>query len=213
MSPGDAFAGQPSGSQAEDDLYIKYKTLERNMEFLEIQARPLPCSLGRSMGIPGKPVGSSARHTNCWKQQRNVPFTCDRNCRWMRQATLALRFASLNCPICTTNSTCPALIACAPAAGHLAADTSNVSNDVQEEYIKEEQRNLKRELLRAQEEVKRIQSVPLVLGQFLEMVDANSGVVTITTGMQYTMYYATHCGKHAALPSSLDIVQIAKVLM
>ena len=53
---------------------------------------------------------------------------------------------------------------------------------MQEEYIKEEQRSLKRELLRAQEEVKRIQSVPLVLGQFLEMVDANSGVVTITTG-------------------------------
>lgn len=42
---------------------------------------------------------------------------------------------------------------------------------LQEEYIKEEQQNLKRELLRAQEEVKRIQAVPLVIGQFLEMVD------------------------------------------
>lgn len=42
---------------------------------------------------------------------------------------------------------------------------------MQEEYIKEEQQNLKRELLRAQEEVKRIQAVPLVIGQFLEMVD------------------------------------------
>ena len=53
----------------------------------------------------------------------------------------------------------------------------------QEEYIKEEQRSLKRELLRAQEEVKRIQSVPLVIGQFLEMVDGNSGIVGSTTGM------------------------------
>ena len=52
---------------------------------------------------------------------------------------------------------------------------------MQEEYIKEEHRNLKRELLRAQEEVKRIQSVPLVIGQFLEMVDAGSGVVGSTT--------------------------------
>lgn len=52
----------------------------------------------------------------------------------------------------------------------------------QEEYIKEEQRSLKRELLRAQEEVKRIQSVPLVIGQFLEMVDGNSGIVGSTTG-------------------------------
>jgi 26S proteasome regulatory subunit T3 len=42
--------------------------------------------------------------------------------------------------------------------------------EIQETYIKDEQKNLKRELLRAQEEVKRIQSVPLVIGQFLEMV-------------------------------------------
>lgn len=54
--------------------------------------------------------------------------------------------------------------------------------DIQEEYIKEEQKNLKRELLRAQEEVKRIQSVPLVIGQFLEMVDATNGIVGSTTG-------------------------------
>ena len=53
---------------------------------------------------------------------------------------------------------------------------------MQEEYIKEEQRNLKRELLRAQEEVRRIQSVPLVIGQFLEMVDNTSGIVGSTTG-------------------------------
>ena len=55
----------------------------------------------------------------------------------------------------------------------------------QEEYIKEEQRSLKRELLRAQEEVKRIQSVPLVIGQFLEMVDGSSGIVGSTTGSNY----------------------------
>jgi hypothetical protein len=65
-------------------------------------------------------------------------------------------------------------------AHHMLAEAHIVQ--VQEEYIKEEQRNLKRELIRAEEEVKRIQSVPLVLGQFLEMVDANSGVVTSTTG-------------------------------
>lgn len=57
---------------------------------------------------------------------------------------------------------------------------------LQEEYIKEEQKNLKRELLRAQEEVKRIQSVPLVIGQFLEMVNATSGIVGSTTGVAGT---------------------------
>jgi len=30
---------------------------------------------------------------------------------------------------------------------------------------------LKRELVRAQEEIKRIQSVPLVIGQFMEAID------------------------------------------
>ena len=53
---------------------------------------------------------------------------------------------------------------------------------VQEEYIKDEQRNLKKELAHAQEEVKRIQSVPLVIGQFLEAVDQNTGIVGSTTG-------------------------------
>lgn len=50
--------------------------------------------------------------------------------------------------------------------------------EVQEEYIKDEQRNLKKEYLHAQEEVKRIQSVPLVIGQFLEAVDQNTGIGT-----------------------------------
>jgi 26S proteasome regulatory subunit T3 len=54
---------------------------------------------------------------------------------------------------------------------------------VQEEYIKDEQRNLKKEYLHAQEEVKRIQSVPLVIGQFLEAVDQNTGIVGSTTGV------------------------------
>ena len=57
--------------------------------------------------------------------------------------------------------------------------------DIQEEYVKDEQKNLKIELLRAQEEVKRIQAVPLVIGQFLEMVDENAGIVSSTTGSNY----------------------------
>lgn len=58
---------------------------------------------------------------------------------------------------------------------------------IQEDYIKDEQRHLKRELLRAQEEVKRIQSVPLVIGQFLEAIDQNTGIVSSTTGSNYAV--------------------------
>lgn len=47
----------------------------------------------------------------------------------------------------------------------------------QEEFIKDEMKNLKRELIRAKEEIKRIQSVPLVIGQFNEIIDANYGIV------------------------------------
>ena len=50
---------------------------------------------------------------------------------------------------------------------------------------------MKRELLRAQEEVKRIQSVPLVIGQFLEMIDANHGVVSSTAGSHYYVRVST----------------------
>ena len=57
--------------------------------------------------------------------------------------------------------------------------------DIQEEYIKDEMRNLKRELIRAKEELKKIQSVPLVIGQFNEMIDSNYGVVNSTAGSTY----------------------------
>lgn len=54
---------------------------------------------------------------------------------------------------------------------------------MQEEYIKDEQRNLKKEYLHAQEEVKRIQSVPLVIGQFLEAVDQVGCCLEILCGI------------------------------
>lgn len=57
--------------------------------------------------------------------------------------------------------------------------------DIQEEYIKDEMKNLKREMTRAKEEVKQIQSVPLVIGQFSEMVDENYGIVASTAGSNY----------------------------
>lgn len=58
-------------------------------------------------------------------------------------------------------------------------------SDIQEEYIKDEMKNLKREMIRAQEEIKRVQSVPLVIGQFSEMIDQNHGIVSSTAGSNY----------------------------
>src|SRR5215470_13368525 len=73
---------------------------------------------------------------------------------------------------------------------------------IQEDYIKDEQKNLKRELLRAQEEVKRIQSVPLVIGQFLEMIDAHTGIVGSTTGSNYVVRILSTLDRELLKPSS-----------
>lgn len=59
--------------------------------------------------------------------------------------------------------------------------------EIQTDYIKDETKNLKGQLVRAQEEVKRIQSVPLVLGQFLEAIDQQTGIVGSTTGTNYVV--------------------------
>jgi 26S proteasome regulatory subunit T3 len=57
---------------------------------------------------------------------------------------------------------------------------------IQESYIKDEQASLKPELIRAaQEEVRRIQSVPLVISQFLEPIDQYTCIVGSTTGSNY----------------------------
>lgn len=74
--------------------------------------------------------------------------------------------------------------------------------EVQEEYIKEEQRNLKKELIHAQEEVKRIQSVPLVIGQFLEAVDQNNAIVGSTTGSNYYVRILSTLDRELLKPGS-----------
>lgn len=54
--------------------------------------------------------------------------------------------------------------------------------DEQKGYIKFEIKNLRRELLHAQKEIERIQSVPLLIGQFCDMVNENYGLINTTTG-------------------------------
>lgn len=73
---------------------------------------------------------------------------------------------------------------------------------LQEEYVKDEQRHLKRELVRAQEEVKRIQSVPLVIGQFLEPIDQNVGIVSSTTGSNYVVRILSTLDRELLKPSA-----------
>merc|ERR1719164_383167 len=74
--------------------------------------------------------------------------------------------------------------------------------EIKEEYIKDEMKNLKREHVRAKEEVKRIQSVPLVIGQFLEIVDHNHGIVSWTAGSNYYVRVLSTINRELLKPSS-----------
>merc|ERR1719356_1131539 len=63
-------------------------------------------------------------------------------------------------------------------------------------------KHLKNEFLRAQEEVKRIQSVPLIIGQFLEMIDQNTGIVGSTNGSNYYTRVLSTLNKEKLKPSA-----------
>ena len=90
----------------------------------------------------------------------------------------------------------------APSSTSTSTPPPKKNSEPQEEYIREEQRSLKRELLRAQEEVKRIQSVPLVIGQFLEMIDSDSGIVGSTTGSNYHVRVLSTINRELLRPSA-----------
>lgn len=184
------------GAPVQEDLYTKLKTLQRQLEFLEIQVRGLEATCvvaERGEFRPARSPAQGAAHrleSGCEPPSAPAPG-------------LAVAVAGGNSP--------PDAVALAFLCLLLLS--------AQEDYIKEEQKNLKNELLRAQEEVKRIQAriyrpapnhrriaaapppdlsltlcprplfvvqaVPLVIGQFLEMVDNNTGIVGSTTGSNY----------------------------
>lgn len=74
--------------------------------------------------------------------------------------------------------------------------------DTQEEYLKDEIKNLKREQIRAKEEITRIQSVPLVIGQFSEMIDENYGIVGSTAGSSYYVRILSTIDREMLKPNS-----------
>lgn len=73
---------------------------------------------------------------------------------------------------------------------------------IQEDYTKDEMKNLKREMLRAKEEVKRIQSVPLVIGQFVEMLPEDHAIVSSTAGSNYYVKVLSTLDKEKLKPNT-----------
>merc|ERR1711887_408598 len=67
---------------------------------------------------------------------------------------------------------------------------------------KDEMRNLRQEYLHAQEEVKRIKSIPLIIGQFLEAVDHNTAIVSSTTGQNHYVRILSTIDRELLKPSA-----------
>lgn len=54
---------------------------------------------------------------------------------------------------------------------------------LREEYVRKELKALEQELAKVKEEIKRVKSIPLIMGQFLEAIDNNTAIVVSTAGM------------------------------
>ena len=78
---------------------------------------------------------------------------------------------------------------------------------LQEDFIREEHKNLKKELLRAKEEIKRIQAVPLVIGQFIEMIDVDHGLVSSNSGSTYYVRVLSILDREKLKPNSSVALQ------
>ena len=76
------------------------------------------------------------------------------------------------------------------------------SQSLKEEYLKEEMRNLRQEYIHAQNEVKRIASIPLMIGHFLEGIDATTCIVAPTSGQNFYVRILSTVDREKLKPSA-----------
>lgn len=73
---------------------------------------------------------------------------------------------------------------------------------IRTEYVKKEIEVLKRELARAKEEINRVRSVPLVMGQFLEAVDNDTAIVSSTAGSNTVVKILSTIDRELLVPNT-----------
>ncbi|RLN19575.1 hypothetical protein C2845_PM02G06810 [Panicum miliaceum] len=104
----------------------------------------------------------------------------------------------------------PAAAAAATAEGHDDDPYGRLKSlqralefiEIQEDCVKDELRNLRREELHVKEEVKRCRATPLEIGQFMEMVDADHGIVGPTSGGTYYVRVLSTIDREELKPSA-----------
>ncbi|KAI5170024.1 26S proteasome regulatory subunit T3 [Pancytospora epiphaga] len=73
---------------------------------------------------------------------------------------------------------------------------------IRAEYVEEEILVLKRELVRAKEEINRVRSVPLIMGQFLEAIDNNTAIVSSTAGSNTVVKILSTVDRELLVPNT-----------
>jgi len=74
--------------------------------------------------------------------------------------------------------------------------------ELQESFVKDEYRHLRKELGHAQEELKRIKAVPLMIGQFLEPIDEQTAIVGSTSGSNHIVKILSTVDRELLKPSA-----------
>ncbi|KAG6769037.1 hypothetical protein POTOM_024652 [Populus tomentosa] len=75
--------------------------------------------------------------------------------------------------------------------------------NIREDHVKDDIKNLRQELVHGKEEIKRIQSVPLAVGQFINIVDENNAIVKSSTGYkEHLVWVLSTINREVSTPSA-----------
>lgn len=73
---------------------------------------------------------------------------------------------------------------------------------IRQEYLTKEIDVLKKELIRAREEINRVKSVPLLMGQFLEIIDRDTAIVSSTAGSNAMVRILSTVDRESLVPNT-----------
>ncbi|OAG28980.1 26S proteasome regulatory subunit T3 [Nematocida displodere] len=74
--------------------------------------------------------------------------------------------------------------------------------NLKERYILEEIKSLRKEMLKSQQAIERVKSVPLIMGQFLEAVDAETAIIGSTAGSNSVVKVLSTVNKELLKPNT-----------
>ncbi|RVD91855.1 26S proteasome regulatory subunit 6 [Tubulinosema ratisbonensis] len=73
---------------------------------------------------------------------------------------------------------------------------------LKERLIKDELKSLEKEVVRAKDEINRVKSIPLIMGQFLEVIDNKTAIVMSTAGMHSVVNLLSTVDKSLLRPNT-----------